>query len=449
MIPFFKFDKVQIGPAVIYIWGLFLVFGILSVLFYSLKSAKKKRIDSNIIKDVFFWLLLGLIVGARLGYIFQRADYYFQNPVDILKIWKGGMAFHGGLIGLLAAGIVFALIKKISRKIFFKIADTIALPVPLGIAVGRIGCFLINDHQGAQTNLPWGIIWPDGAIRHPVAGYLIIANILIFLTLKYLRAKLNLMQKPGRLFWSFLFLYSVSRFFLDFTRSAGTPLSDPRYFNLSTAQWLSLAIILGTIIKGLMFLMINKKAKFLIPLFLLAVLVFLGASCTEKDDSISEECHDKKYGCKILTEKEIKEVLLKTGEKLGWGGAKVQFSKLGYFIELVGKENNFKARLQILNIADLLGNQVENVGLITKDNYLKELCDVSEDNFENQIIEISGVKVCYIASRHGEAYIFDNIANAVVGNYHLIAESRHDYGRALDAKEMINPLIKETIEALK
>jgi len=449
MIPFLKFDKIQIGPVAIYVWGLFLVLGILFAFFYSLKSAKRKNIDTNIIIDAFFWLLVGLIIGARLGHIFQSADYYFQNPIDILKVWKGGMAFHGGLIGLLIAGIIFAWTKKVSREMFFRVADIIALPAPLGITIGRIGCSLINDHQGTQTGLPWGIIWPNGIVRHPVAEYLIITNILIFLILRYFYTKPNLAQKPGRLFWNFLFLYSISRFFLDFTRSVGTPLSDPRYFNLSTAQWLSLAVILGIMVKSLMFLIINRKAKFLVPLFVLAVLIFLGASCTEENNSISGECYDEEYGCKILTEKEIEEVLLKAGEKLGWGGVKVQSSKLGHFIKLDGEEGNFKAKLQISDISDFLGTQVEGLGIITKDNYLEKICKVSEKDFEGKITEVSGVKICYIINQYQKTYIFDNIANAIMGNYQLIAESQHDHGGALNAKEIIVPLIEETIKVLK
>jgi len=125
---------------------------------------------------------------------------------------------------------------------FFKVADLFVLSVPLGVAIGRIGCSLINDHQGSGTMLPWGITWPNGIIRHPVALYLIIANLLIFFVLLFLKSQ-SKFKKPGSLFFVWLILYSTFRFLLDFTRSTGTILSDPRYWHLTLAQWLSIIII--------------------------------------------------------------------------------------------------------------------------------------------------------------------------------------------------------------
>jgi len=233
--PYFSFDKIQIGPITIYILGLFIALGFLISLILVLKEAKKRQIDKNIIIDSFSWLLLGAIVGLRLGYVFQNLNYYFSYPIDVLKIWEGGMTFHGGLLGVITAGIIYAKIKKLSFLDFLRIADLIVLTVPLGIAVGRIGCTLINDHPGAITSLPWGIVWPDGIVRHPVAPYLIIANLAIFLILRKNRPCLN---RPGLLFMYWLGLYSVMRLTLDFTR-----VGDPGFWFLSTAQWLSLGII--------------------------------------------------------------------------------------------------------------------------------------------------------------------------------------------------------------
>lgn len=235
--PYFSFEKIQIGPVTIYVLGLFIALGFLISLILTLKRNKH---DKNLIIDSFTWLLIGAIIGLRLGYVFQHLNE-FSNIIDVFKVWEGGMTFHGGLIGLLIAGILFAKIKKISFVKFLQVADMFALFTPLGIAIGRIGCFLINDHQGGLAF--WGIIWPDGTVRHNVALYLIIANLIIFFILKYSK-----FHKPGSLFFSFLILYSIFRFFLDFTRSTGTILSDPRYYGLSTAQWLSIIIILGIIV---------------------------------------------------------------------------------------------------------------------------------------------------------------------------------------------------------
>lgn len=248
--PYFSFDKIQIGPITLYTWGIFFALAFLIAFFWILKKAKKQKIDPDIIYNSFSWMILGAIIGARLGYILQFPKYFFSQPLEILKIWEGGLTFHGGLFGILIAGIVYAKFAKVSKRLFFQIADLIALVLPISIVIGRIGCSLINDHQGAETSLPWGIVWPNGIIRHPVAEYLIISALILFFVLRFLKPRL---KKPGQLFFIFLFLYSISRFFLDFTRSTGTLLSDPRYFSLTAAQWLSLLVILGIIIEWLIF----------------------------------------------------------------------------------------------------------------------------------------------------------------------------------------------------
>jgi len=244
--PYFSFTKIAIGPITFYTWGLFVALGFLLGYLFVLKKVKKIQIDPSIIHNSAVLVVLGAIIGSRIAYALGHLDYYLSNPLEILKIWQGGLAIYGGIIGALILALFYVvIIKKIPKKTVWSIADSTALIMPLCIAVGRIGCSLINDHQGAETSLPWGIIWPDGIIRHPVAEYLIIANLAIFCALRFLKPKLT---KPGQLSFVFLFLYSCSRLFLDFTRSVGTSLSDNHYWILSTAQWLSLGIIIVIII---------------------------------------------------------------------------------------------------------------------------------------------------------------------------------------------------------
>jgi len=123
-----------------------------------------------------------------------------------------------------------------------KTADLLAPAAAIGIFIGRIGCFLINDHQGAPANLPWAIRWLDGISRHPVALYLSLNGLILFLILLFLKPKL---KKPGQLAFIFLTYYAASRFLLDFTRASGTALSDPHYLNLTFSQWASLAILIA------------------------------------------------------------------------------------------------------------------------------------------------------------------------------------------------------------
>lgn len=237
MIPYFSLEK--IGP--FYTWGVFLALGFLAPFAFVLKRAKEKELNTKVLLNIFIWIVVGSLIGMRLGYVFQFPAIYLLKPLEILKLWDGGLTFYGGLIGGIIGAVFYSKYAKIDKKEFFTIADLVVLYLPLGIIAGRIGCFLINDHQGSLTTLPWGIVWPDGVIRHPVALYLIINGGMIFLILRIFEKKF---KKPGSLFLLFLFLYSFTRFFLDFTRSTDPPFSDPSFSGLSVSQWISIIVFL-------------------------------------------------------------------------------------------------------------------------------------------------------------------------------------------------------------
>lgn len=222
-----------------YTWGIFLALAILTVFVLVSKEGKKRGFSTDFFLNLLFWLLPGILLGSRLGYVLQFPGGYLINPIEILDFRNGGLTFNGGFFGGVIAAVLYFKSKKLKPSEFWKAADLVALFLPLGIAVGRIGCFLINDHQGAATSLPWGIVWPDGIVRHPAALYLFINALVIFFILNFLKSKL---KKPDQVFFAFLFLYSISRFFLDFTRSTNTSLSDPAISGLSLTQWVSLVI---------------------------------------------------------------------------------------------------------------------------------------------------------------------------------------------------------------
>jgi len=218
--PYFSYIQIQLGPITLYTWGLFLGLAFLIGSCLTLKEAKRKGINQKKI----FWLIILVFSAGLLG-----ARLF--SP--------GGLMFYGGFFGGLIIGWIY--IKK-SKLNFYQIADLVIPAIALGIFIGRIGCSLINDHQGAITNLPWAILWPDGMLRHPVAEYLALNALIMFFVLWLLR---NKFKKPGQLFIIFLIWYSLARFFLDFTRVTNTPLADPHYSGLFVSQWISLFILIG------------------------------------------------------------------------------------------------------------------------------------------------------------------------------------------------------------
>lgn len=254
MLLFFYFDQIAVGPIIFHTWGIFLALAFLLVFSLVYHQFKKDKEATDLFFDLLIWVLLGALIGARLGYVVQFWEY-LKQPLRVLQIWDGGMTFYGGFIGGVVAYYLYFKIHHLTNStIYWQLIKEITLYLPLGIAVGRIGCFLINDHQGSPTNLPWGINWPDGITRHPVALYLIINALVIFVILHVLKKKFN---KNGQIFYLFLLLYSGSRFFLDFTRSRNTDLSDPIYLKLSSAQWISLMLIF----LGILFWKKNRKSS--------------------------------------------------------------------------------------------------------------------------------------------------------------------------------------------
>ena len=217
---YFSFTQIQLGPIILYSWGLMVGLAFVIGYWLALREAKKKGIDQNKVFWLIILIFLGSILGARLGSLF------------LFKI--NGLMFYGGLIGALI--ISWWYLKK-TKLDFWKVADVLAPSLALGIFIGRIGCFLIKDHQGTITNLPWAILWPDGILRHPIALYLSLNGLILFLLLWFLREKF---QKPGQLFILFLTYYNLTRFLIEFTR-----IGDPQYYGLLVSQWISLIILVG------------------------------------------------------------------------------------------------------------------------------------------------------------------------------------------------------------
>ena len=168
--------------------------------------------------DYITYLIIGIILGGRLGYIiFYNFSYYSENILDIFKIWQGGMSFHGGLLGVIASSYIFA--KKNNQNIFSYL-DQVSLVAPIGIFFGRLANFINSELYGTTTDVPWSVIFikVDNLSRHPSQLYAaILEGIILFVILIYFINK-NYLKKPGLISGLFLIFYSLFRFFVEFFR---------------------------------------------------------------------------------------------------------------------------------------------------------------------------------------------------------------------------------------
>ena len=209
---------VDLGPIKVGWYGLMYVFGFVAS--YLLVHYQMKRKDFGISKvevdDLYFYLVIGLMIGARLGYIlFYDLKMYLSDPLEMFAFWHGGMSFHGGLIGVLIVGILFSWR---NRKSFWKIADLIIVTAPIGLGLGRIGNFINGELYGRVTEVPWGMIFPKGGElpRHPSQLYeSCLEGWVLFLILWFLKDK---KIPTGGLLALFLMLYGAFRFFVEFFR---------------------------------------------------------------------------------------------------------------------------------------------------------------------------------------------------------------------------------------
>ena len=207
----------------------------------------KKSDISEKFDDYITYLIIGVILGGRIGYIvFYNFSYYLDNFLDIFKIWQGGMSFHGGLLGIIVSSYIFA--KKNNQNPFFYL-DQVSLVAPVGIFFGRLANFINSELYGTTTDVPWSVIFikVDNLSRHPSQLYeAILEGIILFLILIYFINK-NYLKKPGLISGLFLIFYSLFRFFVEFFR---VPDEQIGYLilNLTMGQIISLVFVATGII---------------------------------------------------------------------------------------------------------------------------------------------------------------------------------------------------------
>jgi phosphatidylglycerol---prolipoprotein diacylglyceryl transferase len=246
-----QFDPIaiQLGPVGIHWYGLtyLVAFGLFLIL-ASLRTRQPQYAAAGWtrrdIEDMLFWGVLGVVIGGRLGYVlFYKPGYYAANPLEALMVWKGGMSFHGGLLGVIAA---LALYAHQRGRPFLEVMDLIAPCVPLGLASGRVGNFINGELWGraADPSLPWAMVFPQSGTdipRHPSQLYQVALEGVLLFVLLWLYAR-----KPralGQVSGAFLVGYGALRFVAEFFREPDRFLG-PLALGMSMGQWLCLPMML-------------------------------------------------------------------------------------------------------------------------------------------------------------------------------------------------------------
>jgi phosphatidylglycerol---prolipoprotein diacylglyceryl transferase len=209
-------DLFSIGPLALHTYGLLIAIGFIVALVIAIKTGKRHGIDSQQIMDLSFLLIISGIVGSRIVYILMNISYYIANPMDMFKLWQGGLVFSGGLLVAIIAGYFYIRRHKLN---ILSIGDVFAPSIAIGQAIGRIGCFMAGCCYGRPTSVPWSVTFtnphsfaPLNIPLHPTQLYDVLSNLVIFIILLILRPwkKFN-----GQVIIWFLIMHSTARLYIE------------------------------------------------------------------------------------------------------------------------------------------------------------------------------------------------------------------------------------------
>lgn len=239
----------RLGPLEFRWYGLMYIIGFIAAYFIISSVARRRRLPLNKEEagDYLFAAALGVILGGRLGYIiFYNLAFYLANPLKVFAIWEGGMSFHGGLLGAIAATALFARRKNMG---FFEFSDVCVLSGPVGLGLGRIGNFINGELYGRVTDVPWGMVFPGGGPipRHPSQLYeAFLEGPVLFVLLWILSRK----EPPaGVVSWAFIAGYGLFRFVVEFFREPDIQLGFVvQHFSMGQVLSLPMAILGGVMV---------------------------------------------------------------------------------------------------------------------------------------------------------------------------------------------------------
>jgi phosphatidylglycerol---prolipoprotein diacylglyceryl transferase len=250
-----QFDPValSLGPVQVHWYGLTYLAAFGLFLFLAARRVQQPQYvhagwTRRDVEDLLFWGVLGVVLGGRIGYsLFYKPGHYLANPLEILMVWKGGMSFHGGLLGVIAAMALFA---RSRRRPFLQVTDLIAPCVPTGLAMGRVGNFINGELWGraADPALPWAMVFPQSGTmlaRHPSQIYqFLLEGLLLFALLWWYGRKA---RPTGQVSGAFLIGYGIFRFIAEYFREPDSFLGLLA-LNMSMGQWLCVPMVVAGVV---------------------------------------------------------------------------------------------------------------------------------------------------------------------------------------------------------
>lgn len=235
----------QLGPFSVRWYGLMFAIGFLGGYYMVERMFKHEKAELKWLESLFMYMIIATIVGARLGHVlFYGWDYYSQHPIEIFKVWNGGLASHGGTIGILLALIIWS--KKVSHRSVFWVLDRVVVPTALVAAMIRFGNLMNSEIYGVQTNLPWGFIFErnhESVAKHPTQIYESLSYLLTFGVMLWMYWKTKAKDHQGLILGVFFVMVFASRFLIEFVKEDQEAFEAAMTLNMG--QWLSIPFVLG------------------------------------------------------------------------------------------------------------------------------------------------------------------------------------------------------------
>jgi prolipoprotein diacylglyceryl transferase len=237
----------SLGPLHVRWYGLLFAVGFLFGYNHGEKMFKHENIDLSWLESLFIYLIVATVVGARLGHVFFYGwDYYSQHPIEILYVWQGGLASHGGVLGILVALTVWS--KKVSKRNILWVLDRVVVPTALVAALIRFGNLMNSEIYGIPTTLPWGFIFErnhETVAKHPTQIYESLSYLITFGVMLYMYWKTKAKDYQGLIFGVFFTMIFSARFFIEFIKEEQEAFEKGMTLNMG--QWLSIPFVLAGI----------------------------------------------------------------------------------------------------------------------------------------------------------------------------------------------------------